>query len=101
MLVTAHHREMLDQMNELVGIQPDRDLNTMAQEQSSNQITACMIQGVDKELVDLAPDGRLRANLVQDCIDSNVNTLTGNTVIDALQMAGDLQVEPEDQATRG
>ena len=58
-----------------------------------------MIQGVDKELADLAPDGRSRANLVQDCIDSNVNVLTGNTVIDALQMAGDLQVEPEDQAT--
>lgn len=160
-LVTAQHREMLDQVNELFGIQPDRDLNIMAKGQSLNQITARVIQGVDKELVDLAPDaivvqgdtttvmasaiaafnrsipvihleaglrsgnlfnpfpeeanrkltgqiaslhlaptGRSRANLENDGIDSNAIAVTGNTVIDALQMAVDLQVEPEDQATR-
>lgn len=160
-LVTAQHREMLDQVNELFGIQPDRDLNIMAQGQSLNQITARVIQGVDKELVDIAPDAivvqgdtttvmasaiaafnrsipvvhleaglrsgnlfnpfpeeanrkltgqiaslhlapteKSRTNLKNDGIDPKAVAVTGNTVIDALQMAVDLEVEPDDQATR-
>lgn len=160
-LVTAQHREMLDQVNELFGIQPDRDLNIMAQGQSLNQITARVIQGVDKELVDIAPDAivvqgdtttvmasaiaafnrsipvvhleaglrsgnlfnpfpeeanrkltgqiaslhlapteKSRTNLKNDGIDPKAVAVTGNTVIDALQMAVDLEIEPDDQATR-
>lgn len=133
----------------------------MAQGQSLNQITARVIQGVDKELVDIAPDAivvqgdtttvmasaiaafnrsipvvhleaglrsgnlfnpfpeeanrkltgqiaslhlapteKSRTNLKNDGIDPKAVAVTGNTVIDALQMAVDLEIEPDDQATR-
>lgn len=160
-LVTAQHREMLDQVNELFGLHPDGDLNIMAKGQTLNQITSRVLQGVDEQLAHFAPDavvvqgdtttvmasaiaafnrsipvvhleaglrsGNLfnpfpeeanrkltgqiaslhlaptqgsKQNLLDDGISSNAIAVTGNTVIDALQLAVEMKVEPEDQLTR-
>jgi UDP-N-acetylglucosamine 2-epimerase (non-hydrolysing) len=45
-VVTAQHREMLDQVLELFSIQPDYDLNIMAAGQSLTQITCRVLAGL-------------------------------------------------------
>ena len=42
-VVTAQHREMLDQVNDLFGIVPDVDLNIMSQGQTLNGIASRVI----------------------------------------------------------
>src|SRR5699024_12530964 len=49
-VVTGQHREMLDQVNTLFNIVPDRDLNIMRAGQSLNGIVAKVISGVDAVL---------------------------------------------------
>ena len=44
--VTAQHREMLDQVLELFGIEPDHDLDIMAPSQSLTQVTTRALQGL-------------------------------------------------------
>jgi UDP-N-acetylglucosamine 2-epimerase len=54
--VTGQHREMLDQVLELFGIQPDVDLDLMQANQSLNGLTARVLLALDPVLADLQPD---------------------------------------------
>ena len=54
--VTAQHREMLDQVLELFGIQPDVDLDLMRPGQTLPELTARVLTGVDRALDQLKPD---------------------------------------------
>ena len=46
--VTAQHREMLDQMLDLFGIQPDYDLDLMREDQRLSDITANVLTGIER-----------------------------------------------------
>lgn len=46
-VVTAQHREMLDQVNEIFRISPDADLNLMAHGQSLNQLASNVMRQMD------------------------------------------------------
>ena len=154
-LVTAQHREMLDQVNELFGIVPDNDLNIMATGQTLNGIASRVIGELDAVLeterpnailvqgdtttvmgaaiaafnrgipvvhleaglrsgnllspfpeeanrkltsqvaaLHLAPTPRSRDNLLLEGISPADVIVTGNTVIDALQIAVEMNVAP-------
>jgi len=54
--VTAQHRQMLDQVLELFGIQPDYDLDLMKEGQSLASLTARVITHLDPLLEKLKPD---------------------------------------------
>ena len=54
--VTGQHREMLDQVLDLFGIQPDFDLNIMRPSQSLNDITSSIITGLKPVLEIFRPD---------------------------------------------
>jgi UDP-N-acetylglucosamine 2-epimerase (non-hydrolysing) len=55
-IVTAQHREMLDQVLELFSIKPDFDLDIIRPRQSLAQITAHAITGLDTILQQVQPD---------------------------------------------
>lgn len=55
-VVTGQHREMLDQVNELFGIEPTRDLAIMSKNQTLNGIVAKVIAGIDEVYQEFAPD---------------------------------------------
>ncbi len=156
-VVTAQHREMLDQVNDLFGIVPDVDLNIMSQGQTLNGIASRVIGELDTVLEDEAPDAvlvqgdtttvmgasiaafnrgipvihleaglrsgnllspfpeeanrkltsqisalhlapttRSRDNLLDESINPADVVVTGNTVIDALHIAVDMNVAPAD-----
>lgn len=54
--VTAQHREMLDQVLDVFGIEPDYDLNIMKQGQSLSDITTRALQGLDTIMKEAQPD---------------------------------------------
>lgn len=54
--VTAQHREMLDQVLELFGIEPEYDLNLMRPGQDLSDITAAVLMGMRKVLAEARPD---------------------------------------------
>lgn len=54
--VTGQHREMLDQVNELFGIEPDHDLNILQPRQSLSAIMTRTIDGLDKLFAEKKPD---------------------------------------------
>jgi UDP-N-acetylglucosamine 2-epimerase (non-hydrolysing) len=54
--VTAQHREMLDQVLNLFGIQPDYDLDLMREDQSLAQLSASIFTHLDPVLGDFKPD---------------------------------------------
>jgi UDP-N-acetylglucosamine 2-epimerase (non-hydrolysing) len=54
-IVTAQHREMLDQALELFSIRPDHDLDIIRPRQSLAQVTASAIAGLDALLKELKP----------------------------------------------
>jgi UDP-N-acetylglucosamine 2-epimerase (non-hydrolysing) len=54
-VVTAQHREMLDQVTRLFGILPDRDLDIMRSEQSLVDIATRALAGLDRVLEDVRP----------------------------------------------
>ena len=54
--VTAQHREMLDQVLQIFGIEPDYDLNIMKQKQSLAQITTRALEGLDEVMKEVKPD---------------------------------------------
>jgi UDP-N-acetylglucosamine 2-epimerase (non-hydrolysing) len=54
--VTAQHRQMLDQVNDLFGIVPDIDLNLMQPDQSLSQITAAIFTHLDSVIASSKPD---------------------------------------------
>lgn len=58
-VVTAQHREMLDQVNEVFNIVPDVDLNLMAHGQTLNGIAGSVISKIDAVLEEHAPDAVL------------------------------------------
>ncbi len=55
-IVTAQHREMLDQVLNLFSIQPDHDLHIIRPRQSLAQIAANAITGLDSVLAQTKPD---------------------------------------------
>lgn len=55
-VVTAQHREMLDQVLDLFGISPDLDLDLMRPNQNLAQLTADIFSNLDPVLADLRPD---------------------------------------------
>ncbi|MBI4278089.1 MAG: UDP-N-acetylglucosamine 2-epimerase (non-hydrolyzing) [Armatimonadetes bacterium] len=54
-VVTAQHREMLDQVLRLFHIMPDHDLNVMQPEQSLAEITVRALEGLDRVLREVRP----------------------------------------------
>ncbi len=54
--VTAQHREMLDQVLRLFEIEPDVDLDVMRPGQDLAGLTARLIEGLDRMLLETAPD---------------------------------------------
>lgn len=54
--VTAQHREMLDQVLRLFGIEPDYDLNVMKPGQGLTEITAAVLAGLKPVFEEYAPD---------------------------------------------
>lgn len=55
-IITAQHREMLDQVLALFSIRPDYDLQIIQPRQSLAQITAKAIAGLDPILAEVKPD---------------------------------------------
>jgi UDP-N-acetylglucosamine 2-epimerase (non-hydrolysing) len=55
-VVTAQHREMLDQVLQLFQIKPDVDLNIMTPNQSLARLTAALFTGLDPVIQELDPD---------------------------------------------
>lgn len=58
-LLTAQHREMLDQVMELFGIRADDDLNVMRPNQQLAALTAQLVTGLDAALERARPDAVL------------------------------------------
>ncbi|MGJ6980113.1 non-hydrolyzing UDP-N-acetylglucosamine 2-epimerase [Aestuariimicrobium soli] len=54
--VTGQHREMLDQVNQLFGIEPNHDMDLFSPGQSLNTLAARVIAGTDDLLDSIAPD---------------------------------------------
>jgi len=54
--VTAQHREMLDQVLDLFGIQPEIDLDLMEPDQTLASLTARALLALDEVLAEVAPD---------------------------------------------
>ncbi len=55
-VLTGQHREMVDQVMQLFGIQPDRDLNIMQPGQSLTDITVRSLRGLEAYLQAASPD---------------------------------------------
>jgi UDP-N-acetylglucosamine 2-epimerase (non-hydrolysing) len=55
-VVTAQHREMLDQVLDIFKIQPDYDLNIMQSRQTLVDITTRALVGIDKVIKEVKPD---------------------------------------------
>ncbi|GAB2318252.1 UDP-N-acetylglucosamine 2-epimerase (non-hydrolyzing) [Alkalibacterium sp. s-m-22] len=55
-IVTAQHREMLDQVLKVFKITPDYDLNIMKRNQTLSNITSDVLQGIEKVLLREKPD---------------------------------------------
>lgn len=53
---TGQHREMLDQVLDLFGIKPDRDLRLMQSNQSLAGLTAALFEPLDRTLAEFQPD---------------------------------------------
>lgn len=57
--VTGQHREMLDQVNRLFGIEPSHDLNIITQSQTLETITSRVLAGVSDIIREQSPDALL------------------------------------------
>lgn len=55
-IVTAQHREMLDQVLKVFNIQPTYDLNVMKKKQSLSDITVSVMKGLEKIFLEETPD---------------------------------------------
>jgi UDP-N-acetylglucosamine 2-epimerase (non-hydrolysing) len=55
-VVTAQHRELLDQVNGIFGIEPDHDLGVLRPGQTLTEITTKAAAGLDELLTKLQPD---------------------------------------------
>jgi len=56
LIVTAQHREMLDQVLEIFELRADYDLNIMTHEQSLSDITIAVLRGLEKVIEKECPD---------------------------------------------
>jgi UDP-N-acetylglucosamine 2-epimerase (non-hydrolysing) len=54
--VTGQHRQMLDQVLEISGIEPDIDLEVMRPNQTLPELTARILNGLDAVMAEYAPD---------------------------------------------
>ncbi|MET9022281.1 UDP-N-acetylglucosamine 2-epimerase (non-hydrolyzing) [Actinopolymorpha sp. NPDC004070] len=54
--VTGQHREMLDQVHELFGIDPDHDLAILSAGQTLGQVTTRALTGLEPLVAEIAPD---------------------------------------------
>ncbi|WP_127581069.1 non-hydrolyzing UDP-N-acetylglucosamine 2-epimerase [Paenibacillus koleovorans] len=54
--VTAQHREMLDQVLDIFEIKPDYDLDVMKANQTLNEVTVRVLQGLEPVLSEAKPD---------------------------------------------
>ena len=54
-VVTAQHREMVDQMLSVFSIKPDHDLNIMSPRQTLFRTTARILEGLEKVILDERP----------------------------------------------
>lgn len=54
-VVTGQHREMLDQVNELFGVEPDTDLDVMTHGQTLNNLVARVTHNIDPIYERIAP----------------------------------------------
>ncbi|MEJ9210509.1 non-hydrolyzing UDP-N-acetylglucosamine 2-epimerase [Bacillus smithii] len=54
--VTAQHRQMLDQVLDIFGIEPDYDLNIMKDRQTLTDVTTKGLEGLDKVMKEVKPD---------------------------------------------
>jgi len=54
--VTGQHREMLDQVVELFGLQVDADLDVMTKSQSLTSLTGAVLNGLEPVLGEMKPD---------------------------------------------
>ena len=54
--VTAQHRQMLDQVLEVFGIRPNADLNLMRRNQSLADLTARLLQKLERRFAANRPD---------------------------------------------
>lgn len=54
--VTAQHRQMLDQVLDIFGIEPDYDLNIMKDRQTLIDVTTKGLEGLDKVMKEVKPD---------------------------------------------
>jgi UDP-N-acetylglucosamine 2-epimerase len=59
LIVTAQHREMLDQVLSTFGIQPDLDLDLMRPDQQLAEVSARILEGVQEALTNIKPDAVL------------------------------------------
>lgn len=55
-IVTAQHREMLDQVLKVFQIKPDHDLDVMKKKQSLSDITSDVLKGIEKVFLKEKPD---------------------------------------------
>lgn len=55
-VVTAQHREMLDQVLETFNITPDYDLNIMKAGQTLSEVTGRVIEGLESVIKEVKPD---------------------------------------------
>lgn len=55
-LVTAQHREMLDQVLEVFDVTPDYDMNIMKQNQTLSMITSNILNGIETLIQEIKPD---------------------------------------------
>lgn len=56
LVVTAQHRQMLDQVLEVFDIKPDFDLNIMRESQTLFDITNCVLEGMNSVMEEVKPD---------------------------------------------
>lgn len=68
LVVTAQHREMLDQVLSVFGITPDVDLDLMRPDQTLAEISAGVITGVQAALARLNPDAVLVHGDTSTCL---------------------------------
>jgi UDP-N-acetylglucosamine 2-epimerase len=67
-IATAQHREMLDQVLDVFGIEPDIDLDLMRPNQSLADVTGAVVTGVQKVLADVKPDAVLVQGDTTTCL---------------------------------
>jgi len=80
-LITAQHREMLDQVLNLFKIKPDFDLNIMTPNQSLGNLTAGIIKQVGKVLMSEKPDCVVVQGDTTTCFSSAISAFYQNIPI--------------------